>query len=93
MAGEPDIVEKCKKGHKAGSKIFKIHIDGFNLLPYLPGKEKKSPRQGFIYFDDDGNLVAMRFDNWKVVFMEQRCEGCESGLNRLFLCGFPSSTT
>jgi arylsulfatase A-like enzyme len=75
MAGEPNIVEKCKKGHKAGDKTFKIHIDGFNLLPYLTGKEKKSPRPGFIYFDDDGNLVALRFDNWKVVFMEQRCEG------------------
>jgi arylsulfatase A-like enzyme len=75
MAGEPDIIEKCKKGHKAGDKTFKIHIDGYNLLSYLTGKQKKSPRQGFIYFDDDGNLVALRFDNWKVVFMEQRCEG------------------
>ncbi len=75
MAGEPDIIEKCKRGHKAGGKTFKIHIDGFNLLPYLTGKEKKSPRPGFIYFDDDGNLVALRFDNWKIVFMEQRCEG------------------
>ena len=75
MAGEPDIVEKCKKGYKAGEKTFKIHIDGYNLLPYLTGKEKKSPREGFIYFDDDGNLVALRFDNWKVVFMEQRCLG------------------
>jgi arylsulfatase A-like enzyme len=75
MAGEPDIVEKCKKGHKAGDKTFKVHIDGYNLLPYLTGKEKKSPRPGFIYFDDDGNLVALRYGNWKVVFMEQRCEG------------------
>jgi arylsulfatase len=75
MAGEPDIVEKLKKGYKAGDKIYKVHIDGLNLLPYLTGKEKKSPRQGFIYFDDDGNLVALRYDNWKVVFMEQRCEG------------------
>ena len=75
MAGEPDIVEKCKKGHKAAGKTFKVHIDGFNLLPYLTGKEKKSPRKGFIYFSDDGDLVALRFDNWKMVFMEQRCEG------------------
>ena len=74
-AGEPDIIEKLKKGHKAGDKTFKNHIDGFNLLPYLTGKEKKSPRQGFIYFSDDGDLVALRFDNWKLVFMEQRCEG------------------
>jgi arylsulfatase A-like enzyme len=75
MAGEPDIVEKLKKGHKAGDKTFKVHIDGYNLLPYLTGEVKKSPRQGFIYFDDDGNLVALRFDNWKIVFMEQRAEG------------------
>jgi arylsulfatase A-like enzyme len=74
-AGEPDIVEKCKKGYKAAGKTFKVHIDGFNLLPYLTGKEKKSPRDGFIYFDDDGNLVALRVGNWKMVFMEQRCEG------------------
>jgi arylsulfatase A-like enzyme len=75
MAGEPDIVEKLKKGHQAAGKTFKVHIDGYNLLPYLTGEVKKSPRQGFIYFDDDGNLVALRFDNWKVVFMEQRAEG------------------
>ena len=74
-AGEPDVMEKLKKGHEAAGKTFKVHIDGYNLLPYLTGKEKKSPRQGLVYFDDDGNLVAVRFGNWKVVFMEQRCEG------------------
>ncbi|HTN72559.1 MAG TPA: arylsulfatase, partial [Methylomirabilota bacterium] len=76
MAGEPDIVEKLKKGgHQAAGKTFKLHIDGYNLLPYLTGEVKKSPRQGFVYFDDDGNLVALRFDNWKIVFMEQRSRG------------------
>lgn len=75
MAGEPDIVEKCKKGHEAAGKTFKVHLDGYNLLPYLTGQEEKSPRPGFIYFDDDGNLVALRYDNWKVVFMEQRAQG------------------
>jgi arylsulfatase len=76
MAGDPDIVEKLKKGgHQAAGKTFKVHIDGYNLLPYLTGQEKKSPRQGLIYFDDDGNLVALRFDNWKIVFMEQRSPG------------------
>src|SRR6185369_5174294 len=74
-AGEPEIVEKCKKGHKAAGKNFKVHIDGYNLLPYLTGKEKKSPREGFVYFDDDGNLVALRYHNWKAVFMEQRLAG------------------
>lgn len=75
MAGEPGIVEKLKQGYQAGDKTFKVHIDGYNLLPYLTGKEKESPRKGFIYFDDDGNLVALRYDNWKVVFMEQRAQG------------------
>ncbi len=75
LAGDPDVVEKLKKGHQAAGKTFKVHIDGYNLLPYLTGQEKKSPRQGFVYFDDDGNLVALRFDNWKIVFMEQRTEG------------------
>jgi arylsulfatase A-like enzyme len=74
-AGEPDIVEKLKKGHKAAGKTFKVHIDGYNLLPYLTGKEPNSPRQGFIYFSDDGDLVAVRFQNWKCVFMEQRRRG------------------
>jgi arylsulfatase len=74
-AGEPDIVEKLKKGHKAGGKTFKVHIDGYNLLPYLTGKVDKSPRQGFMYFSDDGDMIALRFDNWKVVFLEQRCPG------------------
>src|SRR5262249_39072657 len=74
-AGEPDIVDKLKKGHKAGDKTFKVHIDGYNLVPYLAGQEKKSPRPGFIYFSDDGDLVALRYDNWKVVFMEQRVKG------------------
>jgi arylsulfatase A-like enzyme len=74
-AGEPDIVEKLKKGHQASDKTFKVHIDGFNLLPYLSGDEEKSPRPGFFYFSDDGDLVALRYDNWKIVFMEQRVQG------------------
>jgi arylsulfatase len=75
MAGEPDVKEKLLKGYKAAGKTFKVHIDGYNLLPYLTGKEPKSPRPGFLYFDDDGNMVAMRYDNFKCVFLEQRCEG------------------
>ena len=74
-AGEPDIVEKLKTGHTAGDKTFKVHIDGYNLLPYLTGEVDKSPRQGLIYFSDDGDVLGMRFDNWKVVFMEQREQG------------------
>jgi arylsulfatase len=75
MAGDPDIVEKLQKGYKAGDKTFKVHIDGFNLVPYLTGKESKSPRPGFFYFSDDGDLLGLRYDNWKVCFLEQRCTG------------------
>src|SRR5262245_13614450 len=72
IAGEPNIVEKLKKGHKAGDKTFKVHIDGYNLVDFLTKKGVKSPRKGFIYFSDDGDLVAVRAGNWKAVFMEQR---------------------
>ncbi|HVZ37052.1 MAG TPA: arylsulfatase, partial [Polyangiaceae bacterium] len=75
MAGEPDVKEKLIRGHQAAGKSFRVHIDGYNLMPYLTGQAEKSPRQLFVYFDDDGDVVAMRFDNWKMVFMEQRCQG------------------
>jgi len=74
-AGDPDIVDKLKAGHSAGDKTFKVHIDGYNLLPYLTGQTAKGPREGLIYFSDDGDVLAIRFDNWKVVFMEQRTPG------------------
>jgi arylsulfatase len=75
LAGEPDIVEKCKAGYTAAGKTFKVHIDGYNLLDYLTTEGVKCPRNFFFYFDDDGELVAMRYDNWKAVFSEQRCPG------------------
>jgi arylsulfatase len=52
-----------------------VHIDGYDLLPFLTTKGERSPRKGFMYFSDDGDVVAVRFDNWKVVFMEQRAPG------------------
>src|SRR6478735_6331084 len=74
-AGDPEIVEKLKKGHEIGSRTFKVHIDGYNLLPYLTGEVDESPRKGLIYFSDDGDCLAIRAGNWKVVFMEQRATG------------------
>ena len=74
-AGEPDIVEKLKAGHTIGDTTYKVHIDGYNLLPYLTGEVDESPRKGMVYFSDDGDVLALRFDNWKVVFMEQRVQG------------------
>jgi arylsulfatase len=75
MAGDPDVSEKLKKGYKAIGRTYKNHIDGVNLTGYLTGKEKESPRKLFVYFSDDGDVMAIRYDNWKVSFMEQRCKG------------------
>jgi arylsulfatase A-like enzyme len=74
-AGEPDITEKLLEGHEAAGKTFKIHLDGYNQLPFLTGETDKSPRIEFFYFSDDGDLLAMRYDNWKIVFGEQRLRG------------------
>ncbi len=74
-AGEPDVKEKLLEGHEAGEKTFKVHLDGENLLPYLTGETAESPRNAFFYFSDAGDLVAVRYDNWKFVFMEQRVPG------------------
>ncbi|WP_110320041.1 arylsulfatase [Mycolicibacterium moriokaense] len=74
-AGDTEIIDKLKQGHIIGEKTYKVHIDGYNLLPYLTGKEDKSPRRGMIYFSDDCDVLGIRAENWKIVFMEQRCPG------------------
>jgi arylsulfatase len=73
-AGEPDVKEKLMKGHQSAGKTFKVHLDGYNLLPHLMGKEKASPRDEFFYFSDDGLLVGVRHKQWKLVFAEQRAK-------------------
>jgi arylsulfatase A-like enzyme len=75
MAGDPKVIEKLKNGYKAIGRTYKNHIDGFNLLPYLTGEVSESPRNFFFYISDDGDMLAMRYDNWKIVFMEQRSKG------------------
>ena len=74
-AGDPDIKEKLKTGHKAAGKTFKVYLDGYNFLPHLTGKEAKGPRKEFLYFNDDAQLTALRYNRWKAVFLEQRAEG------------------
>jgi arylsulfatase len=74
-AGEPDIKGKLRNGYRVGSKTFRVHLDGFNQLPHLTGESAKGPRNEFFYFSDDGDLVGLRYDNWKLVFMEQRATG------------------
>ena len=75
MAGAPDVVEKLKTGYEAIGRTYKNHIDGVSLLGYITGQEEKSPREFFFYISDDGDILAMRYDNWKIVFMEQRALG------------------
>ncbi len=73
-AGEPDVKEKLLKGHSAIGRDYKVHLDGYNFLPYLTGKEEKAPRDEIFYFSDDGDLTALRFRDWKIIFLEQRVE-------------------
>jgi arylsulfatase len=70
-AGEPDLVARVKEGHTLNGKTFKVHLDGENLLPFLKGDVKTSPREGFMYWSDDGDLLAIRAREWKITFMEQ----------------------
>ena len=74
-AGEPDIKEKLKKGGvEAIGRSYKVHLDGYNILPMLTGETDKSPRKEIFYFSDDGDLTALRYSDWKLIFMEQRVE-------------------
>jgi arylsulfatase len=71
-AGDPDVSKKLLNGYKAGDKTFKVHIDGVNVLPYVTGQVKESPRQSFFYVSDDGGVMAVRAGDYKLVFQEQR---------------------
>ncbi len=74
-AGDADVKDKLSKGYKVGDMTYKVHLDGDNLVPYLTGQVAKSPRQSFLYVNDDQQLTGLRYDNWKIVFMEQRVPG------------------
>ena len=72
--GEPELVDKLKKGYALNGKTFKVHLDGENLLPFFKGAAKESPREGFAYWSDDGDLMRLRVRDWKITFMEQLTE-------------------
>ena len=74
-AGASDIKQQLLTGFNVGAKTFKVHLDGYNQLPYLTGQQERGARKEFIYFNDDGDVVAMRYENWKAVFEEQRVNG------------------
>ncbi|HEU5301343.1 MAG TPA: arylsulfatase [Acidimicrobiia bacterium] len=74
-AGVPDIAEQLRAGVELNGTTYKVHLDGHNQIPYLTGEVDESPRKHFFYVSDDGDLTALRFDNWKLVFLEQRAPG------------------
>jgi arylsulfatase len=74
-AGNDKVKEELLEGKKVGDKTFKVHLDGYNMLPHLTGKEKEGARKELFYFSDDGDLTALRYDDWKLIFMEQRMSG------------------
>jgi arylsulfatase len=75
IAGENDIKGKLKSGYSAIGRDYKVHLDGYNFLPHITGKEGKGPRKEIFYFSDDGDLTALRYEDWKLVFMEQQTAG------------------
>ena len=85
-AGDTDIKERLLKGTSLGGKSFKVHLDGYNFLPYLTGQTNTGPRQDFYYFNDDGQLVAYRYNDWKIVFCEQRQPGGFQVWSNPFTC-------
>ncbi len=72
--GDPNLVEELKQGHTLNGKSFKVHLDGYNLLPFLKGDDKESPRKDFLYWSDDADLMALRYQQWKIAFLEQNTE-------------------
>ena len=73
-AGDPDIVDELLKGKTIGDRTYKVHLDGYDLAPAFKGAGEW-PRKEFIYWTDDGNVAALRYENWKVTFLEQKAEG------------------
>jgi arylsulfatase len=74
-AGGKDVAESLKKGATVGGRTYKVHLDGYDLGPALRGEAKDWPRREFIYWTDDGQVAALRYDNWKITFLQQKAEG------------------
>ena len=73
-AGNADIKQQLLSGVSLGSRSYNVHLDGYDILPMLTGQTDESPRHEIFYFSDDGDLSALRYDDWKVIFLEQRAE-------------------
>mgnify|MGYP003572961874 CR=1 FL=1 len=88
-AGDTDIKEKLKQGTRWGSRDYKVHLDGYNFLPYFTGETKEWPRKEFFYFSDTGDLLNLRYNRFKLVFAEQRAHGFDVWSNPFTFLRFP----
>src|SRR5262249_14384193 len=77
--GDPDVVAKCAKGYTTGGKTFKVHLDGYNLMPFFKGEVKESPRKEFLYWSDDGDLFAVRLGPLKITLLSSTIRVSTSG--------------
>jgi arylsulfatase len=73
--GDTDIADRLRSGTELNGADYKVHLDGHNQLEYITGASAVSARKHFFYVSDEGDLTALRYDNWKIVFLEQRAEG------------------
>jgi len=89
VAGDSNIKQKLLKGHQAGNMNYKVHLDGYNMLPYFTGEAKEGPRKEMFYFTDDGSFSALRYGQWKLMFSEQRAHGLEVWQEPLVTLRFP----
>lgn len=88
--GETDIKEKLMEGGvQAIGRSYNVHLDGYNMLPYLNGETDIGPRDEFVYWTDDGDIAGLRYNNWKIVFMEQRAHGFDVWQDPFVVLRFP----
>jgi arylsulfatase len=88
--GDGDIKENLEQGVRLGKKRFKVHLDGYNVLPYLEGSAGEWPRQAFFYFSDTGDLLNLRHNDWKIRFTEQRPPSVKAWSDPFVLMHAPS---
>ena len=89
-AGDTDIKERLLQGNvQAIGRNYNVHLDGYNMLPYLRGETDQGPRSEFLYWTDDGDIAALRYNNWKIVFMEQRAHGFNVWQDPFVVLRFP----
>ncbi len=75
--GEPNLKQELMKGKTVGNMTYKVHLDGYNLLPVLKGETTEWPRKEFLYWTDDGNVAALRYNNYKATFLRQNAHGMD----------------